>query len=261
MKKTPFGQNILHNSSTSSSGYSYPVSLRARAEYLLQEALKIGLNRDQVSTKNFGHHTIHAIKDELAKEDPLSLEAAFAKYSGLDNIQVDGIELGRSREKVSTKNFGGTTIDAIKAELAKEDPLSLEAAFAKYSGLNWLQVKAMSELDLSRKQVSTKNFGHHTIDAIKDELAKEDPLSLEAAFAKYRGLDSIQVQGVSELGMSRDRVSADDFGEHTISAITAVWVKLSVAALDKAFAQHYSRQKLSEEVESVGVSDDEECVL
>ena len=112
------------------------------------------------------------------------------------------------------------------------------------------------ELGLSREQVSVDKFGQHTTYAIKEEMAKSEPLSAGAAFAKYRGLDSHQVVGVLELGLSRDQVLSKNFGFHTIDTIKAELAK-PVTALDEVFVQHLCQESLEIKSVGVGVSDDE----
>lgn len=102
--------------------------------------------------------------------------------------QAAGLQLGLSQTQVLVPNFGYHTINAIKAEMVKEEsPLPLEGAFAKYSGLNAIQVDGMTKLGLSRQQVFVPNFGKHTINAIKVIQKRDQQISLDNAFAMVRG--------------------------------------------------------------------------
>jgi|GEM_PF-4419167 len=47
------------------------------------EGIKLGLTREQVSTYNFGFHTIDAIRKDV--EEGANLQKAFEKYSKLNN--------------------------------------------------------------------------------------------------------------------------------------------------------------------------------
>jgi hypothetical protein len=64
--------------------------------------------------------------------------------------------------------------------------LSLEQAFEKYRYLNNIQVEAMTELGLNRQQVTSSNFGSHTINAIKDIQKRTKELSSHEAFELVR---------------------------------------------------------------------------
>ena len=52
------------------------------------------------------------------------------------DLRQEALKLGLSHHQVSIKNFSWSTFYAIKAELSKEDPLSLYTAFTKYRGLS-----------------------------------------------------------------------------------------------------------------------------
>jgi hypothetical protein len=129
--------------------------------------------------------------------------------------QQNGIKLGLGHAQVLAPNFGYHTVSAIKAEI--ETGASLEDAFAKYRDLNNIEIQAMTELGLSRAQVLAPNFDYHTVSAIKAEI--ETGASLEDAFAKYRDLYNIEIQAMTELGLSRAQVLAPNFDYHTVSAI------------------------------------------
>jgi uncharacterized protein (DUF433 family) len=147
-------------------------------KYQQDEGIKLGLSRAQVLAPNFGYHTVSAIKAEMEKG--VSLEDAFAKYGELNHIEVQAMtELGLSRAQVLAPNFGYHTVSAIKAEMEKG--VSLEDAFAKYGGLNHIEVQAMTELGLSRAQVLAPNFGYHTVSAIKDIQKRTEELSSSEA--------------------------------------------------------------------------------
>ena len=129
--------------------------------------------------------------------------------------QEEGMKLGLSRAQVLSADFGEHTVTAIKAEIGKG--VSLEDAYAKYRELNNIEINAMTELGLSRAQVLSADFGVYTFRAIKEEIRKG--VSLEDAFAKYRELKYIEINAMTELGLSRAHVLAPNFGSHTISAI------------------------------------------
>ncbi len=89
------------------------------------------------------------------------------------------------------------------------------------------------KLGLSREQVLETNFGANTVSAIKAEMEKG--ASLEDAFAKYRALNNIEIQAMTELGLSREQVLAPNFGEHTVSAIKSIQKRTGKLSSDEAF--------------------------
>jgi len=97
----------------------------------------------------------------------------------------DGVALGLDSAQVSAYNFGYHTINAIKAEIKKG--VSLEDAFEKYRFLDYMQIHAMTELGLSRAQVSVYNFGDHTINAIQSIQKRTKSLSPSDAFEMVKG--------------------------------------------------------------------------
>lgn len=165
-------------------------------KYSHADGIRLGLDGSQVLVENFGFHTITAIEAEMAKD--VSLEDAFRKYAGLNQIEVQGMrELGLSRAEVLVENFGYHTIHAIQAEMAKD--VSLEDAFTKYSGLNYIQVKGMTELGLIRAQVLVENFSYHTIQAIEYIKKRTKDLPLHEAFEMVAGKSSEDTKTVVQV--------------------------------------------------------------
>ena len=158
-----------------------------RNKYTQKEGISLGLTPLQVLEPNFDWHTIDAIKAET--EGGMGLEEAFLKYKGLKHIQIDGmIRLGLDRSQVLSENFSCHTINAIEAEITREEaPLSLNDAFAKYCDLGVAQIDGMTKIGLSRKQVLSPNFGPHTNKAIKDIQKRTKGLPTAEAFEMVKG--------------------------------------------------------------------------
>ena len=143
--------------------------------YQQQEGIKLGLSRAQVLAPNFGYHTVSAIKAEIEKG--ASLEDAFAKYSSLNNIEIEAMtELGLSRAQVLAPNFGDHTVSAIRDIKKRTEELSLADAFEMVRGKSYSETSAfveryladtkkaqkpISEMALVRVVVNTgRGFGH-----------------------------------------------------------------------------------------------------
>ena len=69
-------------------------------------------------------------------------------------------------------------------------------------------------MGLSIKQLNAYNFGFHTINGIKDEIAKG--MDLASAFGKYSGLNDVQIEGMIELGLTHQQVGVANFRWCTI---------------------------------------------
>lgn len=88
----------------------------------------------------------------------------------------------------------------------------------KETVLTGAQREGMHSLGLSEAQVRTVNFGTHTVEGIQDLVASNATASNKAAFNLLKGLDAIQTNGVLA-GLSRENVTAENFGEHTLLGI------------------------------------------
>ena len=91
------------------------------------------------------------------------------------------------------------------------------------------------ELGLTRLQVRTQNFGSHTIHAIKSEIEKDKNTNLEEAFSKYKGLNNIQVEGMTSLGLTGSQVRTQNFDFHTIKAINDIRKRTETLSVTQAF--------------------------
>ncbi|KTD72720.1 hypothetical protein [Legionella tucsonensis] len=152
----------------------YPLS-NPPNKYAQDEGVKLGLSREQVTARNFGYHTINAIRTEIEKGT--SLEDAFVKYRDLNLPQIEAMTvLGFSREQVTAPNFGNHTIRAISDIQKRTEELSSSDAFEMVKGKSYKDTqefvesylkatkkaqKPLNEMTLIRVVVNTgRGFGH-----------------------------------------------------------------------------------------------------
>ena len=74
------------------------------------------------------------------------------------------------------------------------------------------------KIGLTKAQINILNYGHHTLDAIK-QLMLESNLTLAEAYDQFKCLNYIQVEGMTNLGLSRNEVENKHFNEISLKAI------------------------------------------
>ncbi len=158
--------------------------------------------------------------------------------------QVQGMNIGLTREQVLSDNFGDHTIKAIKREI-EINSLDLQKAFEKYKDLNNIEVDAMTKFGLTREQVLSYNFGDHTSRAIAREI--EAGFISQESFEKYKNLNNIQVDAMTKFGLTREQVLSYNFGDHTSRAIAR--------EIEAGFISQESFEKYYKGLDSRGVDD------
>ncbi|WP_340199363.1 hypothetical protein [Ascidiimonas sp. W6] len=221
---------------------------RALSDVQIEGIQEYGLSIAQVTTPNFGLHTLDGIDSLNTGEENPSIDQAFEKLSGLDEDQVQGItRFDLLPDQVSTPNFGAHTLAAItnlKAGASdKGQELSNQEAFAEVSGLNAVQVRGLTAFDLSRDDVQTNNFGMHTLVLMNDLQQENQDLSNQEIFDVINGIDavlakdftSLQFEGIYEYGLSVAQVTTPNFGLHTLDGIDSLNIGEENPSVDQAF--------------------------
>ncbi len=112
----------------------------------------------------------------------------------------------------------GLTRDQVKRHINRPNPYSQNLGTTR---------------GLTRKQVLTDNFGCHTVVAIEKELEKG--CDLQECFNKYRDLNNIEVDAITKLGLTRVQVLTDNFGEHTVHAVSDIQKRTPELSSGEAF--------------------------
>ena len=102
-------------------------------------------------------------------------------FSISQSLQDESIKIGLTKAQINILNFGHHTLDAIK-KLMFESNLTLAEAYDQFKCLNYIQIKGMTQLDLSRNEVENKHFNEMSLRAIeismKRGLSKNEALNL-----------------------------------------------------------------------------------
>ncbi|WP_340200262.1 hypothetical protein [Ascidiimonas sp. W6] len=186
--------------------------------------IEYDLTRQQVETANFGAHTLEAIDTLQNRNEDLSIQEAFNQVQNLNRIQIDGLlHYGLNRWQVETPNFGRHSLNTLD-RLRQANPalfISNERTFDTIAGLNEPQIDGIFYYNLSRQQVETPNFGRDTLDTI-DGLMQTNRARFpnpQVAFNEVNGLNAIQIEGITDYGLTRTQVTTPNFGEHTLNAM------------------------------------------
>ncbi|WP_340199359.1 hypothetical protein [Ascidiimonas sp. W6] len=171
----------------------------------------LGLTSEQVNTPNFGNHTIDTINSLMARRRVANVQEGFEMVSGLNNRQTTGIRRGLEREDVTVPNFDIHTLFGIEylqtnaAQNGNED-LPYRDAFQTVSGLNAVQVRGITDLELSRDQVLNPRFGNDTIKTINRLQMINPEANNQYLYEAAMGLPEYQVRGLTKLGLSAEQV-------------------------------------------------------
>jgi hypothetical protein len=175
---------IAYNKCTGSN-HKYPGSNNAQ----IMAVRDLGLTKGQVQVANFGNHTMHAIKADMARG--ATLQAAYYRYVGLNNIQVEAVsDLGLTRNQVQVYELNFGVINSIKSDMAQG--VSLEDAYTKYVGLSYAQCDAIRELGLTRDQVKIANFSYETVYAMENLMRRGKDLAAAYEMVKGKSHDALK---------------------------------------------------------------------
>ena len=89
----------------------------------------------------------------------------------------------------------------------------MQEAFERYSGLNNIEVDAITQLGLTRNQVLTPNFGYHTVSAIEKIQKRTKELSSGEAFEMVRGKTDRDTQEFVESYLLTTKKAQKPIGE------------------------------------------------
>ncbi|WP_340199949.1 hypothetical protein [Ascidiimonas sp. W6] len=125
-----------------------------------------------------------------------------------------------SNEQVESPKFGPHTLEAIDFLTTYDKAEDNQEAFGMVQDLNATQVEGLRFYNLELDQVQTPNFGKHTLEAMNylifmEDMGENNP----EVFEKVSGLNEIQTKGVIEYELTKDQVTAPNFGAHTLEKI------------------------------------------
>lgn len=195
------------------------------------------LNLAQVRTENFGEHTMRAMLDLRQQGRVQNWQEAFAEVQGLNRGQTTAmVDFNFQRNQVTIPNFGDHTHDAILAITQQGNAAwTPQMALNVVAGLGFHETAGVLYFGLNRQQVSTPNFGEHTLHGIANLRAHNPNLSIQNAFNIIVGLNPIQVHGITFMNLTRDQVEAPNFDQHTLNAISRLIVQQRAGNTRAAF--------------------------
>lgn len=196
------------------------------------------LRRDQVESPNFGNHTLNGMLNLRFQGVPF--DQGFERVRGLENeAQVNGVtEYNLTRDDVQAENFGQHTLTGIDAIRAVNQAINNNQAFAALSGLNQAQVLGLTDYQLTRNQVHTRNFGMHTLMALDNLTGRNQMLTNPEAFTMVRELNPQQALGVGEFGLTREQVTGSaNFGNHTLDTMRTLVALQRFENIQQAFQE------------------------
>ncbi|WP_340200120.1 hypothetical protein [Ascidiimonas sp. W6] len=181
----------------------------------------LGLTARQVNEQNFGQHTLEGITELRAQNQNLSVSAAFNMIRGLNEDQVEGVvRNGLLRGQVLEENFGRHTTDAMHILVSSHRAQDNAEAFQMVEGMNDAQTRGVYQYDLNREQVTTPNFGLHTLRGIGNLMADEDNIqNAVEAFEVVRGLNAVQVNAITNYMLTRAQVQEPSFNQTFVNAM------------------------------------------
>ncbi|WP_340199947.1 hypothetical protein [Ascidiimonas sp. W6] len=148
------------------------------------------LTREQVENPKFGSHTLEAIDFLTTYDKAEDNQEAFGMVQDLDATQVEGLRFyNLGLDQVQTPNFGKHTLEAMNYLIFMEDMgENNPEVFEKVSGLNEIQTKGVIEYELTKDQVTSPNFGTHTLEGIDTLISNDLADNFQEAFFQIVGM-------------------------------------------------------------------------
>lgn len=174
----------------------------------------------QVFSNHFSEKALDNIRLLQARNRNLTNREAFKLHSSLNQAQLNGIVFyNLSVAQVSQPNFGQHTLNGIEVLLERNTNSTAHDAIHILTGLDRPQVNGIISFDLGREQVETKNFGYSIMNAMKALRENGRARNWHKAFEMVKGLNEIQLKGITEFGLERKEVLSPNFGKHTIDGM------------------------------------------
>ncbi len=140
----------------------------------------------------------------------------FNQLNTLRNVGI--ITYGLEPQDVHSHNFGKHTLNAIKSLINQGQAQNNQEAFEMVRELDEVQTRGVIEFELDRDQVSSPNFGEHTLQFIY-RASRRGKMAPEEAFNAVQDLNPAQIQGIHYYDLSPLDVQTLNFGQHTLGAM------------------------------------------
>ena len=165
----------------------------------------------------FEEFTSRDVNNVIFKKKAENSEEASKMLQKLKPVQILGITyFGLDLDDVNTSNFEAHTLAGISGLTTKKKSLTNKQAFQRLKGLDEIQTLAIVELDLTRDQVLSLNFGKHTVLGIVALIKSKKAKTAQKAFKMIQDLNHSQTHGVVFDNLNKNQVKGFDFGIRTV---------------------------------------------
>ncbi len=194
--------------------------LRELNETQIQGVTQYQMSREQVLDPQFSFYTLEGINNLVDQNRADNLAQGAQMLTGLNPHQIEGVvNFNFTRQQVRVENYGMHTNDAINRLAGRRRRPDFQQALNRVSGLDPVQTRGMVEFNLTRENVTTQNFGRHTLEGMQELRDNREAINNREAFEALQGLDTHQVSGITFYGLRRADVTIPEFGQHTNQAI------------------------------------------
>lgn len=223
-----FGQHTIDGinelvTSRRATGNNQAFNILRELDATQTDGVLAGLSRENVTTQNFGGHTLIGMDQLTFRDENISQEAAFQALSGLNAQQVDGIiRFQLTKQQVNTPNFGQHTLDGIQTLKNKSPLRSNENAYRQIAGFNPTQTEGSIEFGLTRNQVENPMFTATILKTI-DALQRLNPAAETETIYNYAiEMPEYQSRAIANFGFSPEEMGIQAAGQSFVMTDTTV---------------------------------------
>ena len=154
----------------------------------------------------------------------------------LNKVQIEGVySFNLTINQVKAINFGRHSLSCLDTLKTRDSTKNYKDLFSiKIEGLNAIQITGVLNYNLTKEEA--EKFGEFTLIAISILNNNFPNKSRQNIFDMVKNLDVYQARGVSEFNLTRDQVSAPNYGSHTFIAIRDIMKQGMARNYQDAFA-------------------------
>lgn len=181
------------------------------------------LSREQVFNSRFNEEILNHLPILLSNNSALNLDEAFESLLNLaDSDSENLLFITQANPLQLNTSFNRPLLQGIQNLQTQNPNVSFQQALSMLQGLNQHQIRGITELNFTRAQVETANFGAHTIDGIRALQGQNLNQTAREAFQIVQGLNFAQVRGLVRYGLTREQVQSFNFGRHSLATMQAL---------------------------------------
>lgn len=197
--------------------------------------INYGLTLDDVYAPNFNENSLRTV-DYLRRMNPTQFRnnrTAFNHIRGLNEEQVDGfLHYNLTREQVETPGYSERTLDIIDdVRRSNRRYVTPGETFEAIKNLNEVQIEGIRDYDLSREQVTSPNFGAHTLNGM-NHLMQNNNATNAQAFNVVQGLTEIQINAMLNFNLRGRHILNDRLNEDMLLNIQVLQQQYPAAGIE-----------------------------